>query len=156
MSSFTSAYVISHFQATIQHIVALAVLMPIAAALGGNAGTQTMTVAVRALAMKELNRGNALRILGKEVLVGAVNGLMLASLVGLAAGLWFGSVTIGGIIATALIVNLLVAGLVGVLIPLTLDWFEADPAVASGVFVTTLTDVVGYSTFLGVATIVLL
>lgn len=156
LSSFTSAYVISHFQGTISHIVALAVLMPIAAALGGNAGNQTMTVAVRALAMKELNRGNALRILGKEILVGAVNGVLLAVLVSLAAGLWFDSATIGGVIATALIVNLLVAGTVGVLIPLTLNWLGADPAVASGVFVTTLTDVVGYSTFLGVATLVLL
>jgi magnesium transporter len=136
--------------------VALAVLMPIVAALGGNAGIQAMTVAVRALSMKELHRGNALRILGKEIMVAAVNGLLLAVVVGIVAGLWFSSVHLGAILAGSLVINLLAAGAVGVIIPFTLSRFSVDPAIASSPFLITVTDTVGFAAFLGSATYFLL
>ena len=152
-TAFIAANVIGLFQATIEQVVALAVLMPIVASMGGNAGTQTMTVAVRALATRELTVGNALRIVWKETMVGSVNGILFAVLVGLAAWLWFGDPMIGAVIASAMVINLMVAGLAGVTIPLLLDRSGVDPAVASPVFLTTLTDVVGFLAFLGLATI---
>ncbi len=150
------ANVIGLFEATIEKVVALAVLMPIVASMGGNAGTQTMTVAVRALATKELSVANALRIVWKETIVGSLNGVMFAILIGAVAWVWFGDASIGGVIAAAMTINLLTAGLAGVVIPLALDRWGVDPAVASPVFLTTLTDVVGFSTFLGLATIFVL
>jgi magnesium transporter len=153
---FCASLVIWLFEDTIEEVVALAVLMPIVAALGGNAGIQAMTVAVRALSMKELHRGNALRVVGKEVMVAAVNGLLLAVVVGIVAGLWFSSVHLGAILAGSLIVNLLAAGTVGVLIPFTLDRFSVDPAIASSPFLITVTDTVGFAAFLGSATYFLL
>lgn len=152
-TALIAANVIGLFEATIEKVVALAVLMPIVASMGGNAGTQTMTVAVRALATKELTVGNALRIVWKEALVGGFNGILFAVLVGGIAWLWFGDPMIGGVIASAMMVNLLVAGLAGVMIPLGLARARIDPAVASPVFLTTLTDVVGFSAFLGLASI---
>ena len=149
------ANVIGLFEATIEK-VALAVLMPIVASMGGNAGTQTMTVAVRALATKELSVANAMRIVWKETIVGSLNGVMFAVVIGAVAWLWFGDASIGGVIAAAMTINLLTAGLAGVVIPLALDRWGIDPAVASPVFLTTLTDVVGFSTFLGLATIFVL
>lgn len=149
VSAFAASLVIWYFKATVEQIVALAILMPIVSALGGNAGTQTMTVAVRAIAMKDLHRDNAMRIVGKEVFVAAINGLALAALVGLIAGAWFSSLGIGLVIAAALVINMLAAGAAGVAIPLTLNRFGADPAVASGVFLITVTDVVGLVAFLG-------
>ncbi|MFT5540501.1 MAG: magnesium transporter [Alphaproteobacteria bacterium] len=156
ISAFTASLVIWYFKATIEQIVALAILMPIVSALGGNAGTQTMTVAVRAIAMKDLHRGNAARIVGKEILVSALNGAVLASMVGGVAGLWFSSLGLGVIIAAALVITMLAAGGAGVVIPLALNRFGADPAVASGVFLITVTDVVGLSAFLGFAALYLL
>jgi len=150
------AAVIGLFADAIAQVVALAILMPIVASMGGNAGTQTLTVAVRALATKDLTPTNALRLIGKETLVGALNGVLLACLAGGAAGLWFGSPAIGLAIGLAMVANLIVAGLVGITVPLTLDRLGADPAVASAVFVTTVTDIVGFFTFLGLASLIVL
>ncbi len=155
VSALIASAVIWQFEATIKEIVALAILMPVVAALGGNAGTQAMTVAVRALAVKDLTATNAPRIVGKEVMVGLFNGVILAALVGVVAALWFASGGLGLVIAGALVVNLLAAGLMGIVIPLVLDRFGADPAVSSGVFLMTVTDVVGFSAFLGFAAIFL-
>jgi magnesium transporter len=146
-----ASWVISWFDATIEQMVALAVLMPIVASMGGNAGTQTMTVAVRALATRHLGPLNALKVTLRECAVGLINGLLFALIVGVFAVWWFGSDMLGLIIGTAMIINLLAAALAGILIPLTLDGLDIDPAVSSGVFVTTVTDVVGFFAFLGLA-----
>ena len=126
-------------------------LMPIVASMGGNAGTQSMTVAVRALATRDLGRVNASRVISREVLVGLLNGFVFAIIVGAVAYIWFGNDLLGMIIAAAMIINMVVAGLFGILVPLTLDAIDIDPAVASSVFVTTVTDVVGFFSFLGLA-----
>lgn len=152
-TAFIAANVIGLFEATIEKVVALAVLMPIVASMGGNAGTQTMTVAVRAITTRELTFSNALRIVWKEALVGSFNGVLFAVLIGFVAWLWFGNPIIGAVIASAMIINLTVAGLAGVAIPVVLERAHIDPAVASPVFLTTLTDVVGFFAFLGLATI---
>ena len=151
-TAFLAASVISLFDDTIEKIVALAVLMPIVAGMGGNAASQTMTVTVRALATRELDIHNAWRIIRREAGVGLINGMFFGVLIGLIAGLWFGSVDIGGIIAVAMLINMMAAAIAGILIPLLLDRFGADPAVASTVFVTTVTDVCGFFSFLGLAT----
>jgi len=151
-TAFLSASVIGLFDGTIEEMVALAILMPIVASMGGNAGTQAMTVTVRALATKEIGPRNIVRVILREGLVGMINGAALAAIVGSVAALWFASPELGGVIAAALVTNLIVAGLVGVLIPIGLERFEVDPAVASGVFVTMVTDVVGFAAFLGLAT----
>src|SRR5690606_26608833 len=130
---------------------ALAVLMPIVAGMGGNAASQTMTIAVRALATRDLGMHNVSRIIRRELSVGFLNGGIFAILIGVAAGLWFASVTLGAIIAAALVVNMVTAALAGILVPLLLDRFRVDPAVASAVFVFTITDVVGFFAFLGLA-----
>ncbi|AYG95415.1 magnesium transporter [Brevundimonas naejangsanensis] len=150
------ASVIALFEGTIQEIVALAVLMPIVSAIGGNAGTQALTVTVRALATRELNASNALRTFWREMAVGLANGFILAPLIGLAAGFWFHDWRIGAVIGAAMILNLLVAASVGVLTPLSLAKLKFDPAVSSAVFVTATTDFFGFLIFLGLATIVLL
>ncbi|KQT60593.1 magnesium transporter [Aureimonas sp. Leaf460] len=151
VTAIAAASVIGLFDATIEKVVALAVLMPIVAGMGGNAGSQTMTVTVRALATRDLDIYNAGRIIRRECGVGFINGLIFAVLIGLVAGLWF-QPDIGGIIACAMIINMMVAALGGILVPLLLDRIGADPAVASAVFVTTLTDIVGFFSFLGLAT----
>ncbi|MGZ5850360.1 MAG: magnesium transporter [Methyloceanibacter sp.] len=143
--------VISLFDATIEQMVALAVLMPIVASMGGNAGTQTMTVAVRALATKDLGPVNAARVIGRETVVGLLNGLLFAVIMGVIAFFWFGSGQLGLVIGAAMIINLLVAALSGILIPLGLSALDLDPAIASGVFVTMMTDCVGFFAFLGLA-----
>ena len=147
-----ASLVISMFDATIEQMVALAVLMPIVASMGGNAGTQTLTITVRALATKELTSYNTMRAIRKELLVGALNGLLFAFVAGLATVFIFGdhgdsSLLLGGIIAGAMIINMVVAGMSGVILPILLDRLGIDPAVASGVFVTTVTDVVGFFAF---------
>jgi magnesium transporter len=151
-TAFLSASVIGLFDGTIQQMVALAVLMPIVASMGGNAGTQTMTVTVRALATRDMDIYNAGRIIRREASVGLINGIIFAIMIGTVAGLWFENGNLGGIIAAAMIINMLAAALGGILIPLLLHRFGADPAIASAVFVTTVTDVVGFSSFLGLAT----
>jgi magnesium transporter len=155
-TAIIASLVIGLFDAAIEQVVALAILMPIVASMGGNAGTQTLTVAVRALAMKELTPANAARIMGKEVIVGGINGLLFAVLMGLVAWFWFGEPTIGFIIAAAMVFNLLVAGFAGVTVPVVLDRLRIDPAVGSAVILTTITDVVGFVSFLGLAALVLL
>jgi len=152
LTAFLAASVIGLFDHTIEHIVALAVLMPIVAGMGGNAGSQTMTVTVRALATKDLDIYNAARIIRREVGVGFINGIVFAVLIGLVAAFWFRDPNLGGIIAAAMIINMFAAALAGILIPLVLDRFKIDPAVASAVFVTTVTDCVGFFAFLGLAT----
>ena len=147
---------IALFAETIEQIVALAILMPIVASMGGNAGTQTLTVAVRALATRELNAANAARILWKECVVGSTNGVVFAALAGGAAALWFGDPALGATVGAAMVVNLLVAGASGMLIPLALARAGVDPAVSGGVLLTTVTDVVGFFAFLGLARLVLL
>lgn len=147
---------IKAFDATIEQMVALAVLMPIVASMGGNAGTQTMTVTVRALATNKLGAANARRIISREALVGLINGLVLSSIMGAIVFFWFGSSALGAVIAAAMVVNLLAAALAGILIPLALDRLKLDPAPASGVFVSMVTDVVGFFAFLGLASIYLL
>ena len=145
------SFVIQLFDATIEHMVALAVLMPIVASMGGNAGTQTMTVTVRALAMRELDGRRLRRLITREMVVGVANGVIFAILIGIVTWLRFGDVQLGAVIAAAMVINLMVAGTAGILIPITLDKFKADPAIASAVFVTTVTDVVGFFAFLGIA-----
>jgi magnesium transporter len=152
VTAFLAASVIGLFDATIEQIVALAVLMPIVAGMGGNAGSQTMTVTVRALATRDLDIYNAGRIIRREMGVGFLNGAIFAVLIGVVAALWFQSGDLGGIIAAAMIINMFVAALAGILIPLFLDRLGADPAVASAVFVTAVTDVIGFFAFLGLAT----
>lgn len=159
-TAILASFVISLFDATIEQMVALAVLMPIVASMGGNAGTQTMTITVRALATKELTTYNAFRTFRKELVVGFLNGCLFAAVTGVITYLWFrdlnNSGLLGGIIAGAMIINLVVAGIAGVALPLILTRIKIDPAVASGVFVTTITDVVGFFAFLGLASLVLL
>lgn len=155
VTAFMAASVISLFDATIEKIVALAVLMPIVAGMGGNAGTQAMTVAVRAIATNEISGANAWRVIGKETAVGLLNGMMFAVLIGIVAGIWFKDPGIGAVIAAAMNINLVVAGFFGASIPVLLDKLKIDPAVASSVFLTTMTDVIGFFAFLGLATVFL-
>ena len=156
LTAILASVVIGLFDATIQQTVALAVLMPIVASMGGNAGTQTLTVTVRALATKELTGANAYRVITKEVIVGIFNGVLFAVLSGLVAWGWFGSPVLGGVIAAAMVINMVIAGLAGASIPIILERAGADPAIASSVFLTTVTDVVGFFTFLGLAALVLI
>ncbi len=151
-----ASFVIGQFEGAIEKIVALAVLMPIVASMGGNAGTQTVTVAVRALAMGELTAANAMRFVAKEAAVGGLNGVIFAILMGGAVVAWYGDWRLGGVIAAAMVCNLLAAALAGTLIPLGLQKFGVDPAVSSSVFLTTVTDVIGFLAFLGLATAFLL
>ena len=156
VTAILASLVIAQFEAAIAQLVALAVLMPIVASMGGNAGTQSLTVAVRAIATKDLTRSNLMRVIVREAGVGLINGLIFAVVMGAVGLIWFGSMALGGVIALAMVINLLVAGLAGILVPVTLDRFGVDPALASGAFVTTVTDVVGFFAFLGLAVLVLL
>lgn len=155
VTAILASLVIGMFEAQIEKIVALAVLMPIVASMGGNAGTQTLTVAVRALAVRELTAANAMRVLGKEMLVGTINGVAFAVLMGGIAWFWFSDLALGLVIGAAMIVNLIVASLAGLLIPLSLNRAGIDPAIGSSVIVTTVTDVIGFLCFLGLAALVL-
>ncbi len=148
--------VIGLFQEEIEKLVALAVLMPIVASMGGNAGTQTVTVAVRALATRQLNYSNLQKFVLKETWVGMINGFLFALLSIVLAYLWFGDKEIAIIMGLAMIANLLFAGVLGTLIPLTLEKFKIDPAISSSVFLTTATDVIGFLTFLGLSALVIL
>jgi magnesium transporter len=153
LTAILASWVISLFDATIQQMVALAVLMPIVASMGGNAGTQTMTVAVRALATRQLGPFNVVRVVFRECSVGLINGLLFAVIMGLFTWWWFGFSALGLIIGAAMIINLLAAALAGILLPLALDWLDQDPAVSAAVFLTTVTDVTGFFSFLGLATL---
>ncbi|MDF2811298.1 MAG: magnesium transporter, partial [Microvirga sp.] len=151
-TAIIAANVIGAFSESLEHMVALAVLMPVVASMGGNAGTQTMTVAVRALATRELGRSNAWRIIRREALVGLLNGLVFAVIMGTIAGVWFQAFDLGVVMGLALITVLLFAALGGIFVPLTLNRLGVDPAVSSGPFVTSITDIVGFFAFLGIAT----
>lgn len=156
ITAILASLVISAFSSTIEALVALAVLMPIVASMGGNAGTQSMTVAVRALATRDLTPANAWRIIFREGLVGLLNGIAFAVIIGIVGVIWFGSPMLGVVLGIAMIGNLFVAGLAGIMIPIALDKLKVDPALASGAFVTTVTDVVGFFAFLGLAAMLLL
>lgn len=155
-TAILASLVISQFEASLEKIVALAVLMPIVASMGGNAGTQTLTVAVRALATKDLSSTNMVRVVVKETAVGFLNGIGFALIMGVLAYVWFNDPNIGLVIGAAMIINLVAAGCAGILIPLILDRFDLDPALSSAVFLTTVTDCVGFLAFLGLATLILL
>jgi len=156
LTAIVSASVISLFEESISKLVALAVLMPIVASMGGNAGTQSLTVAVRALATKDLTRSNVWRVVRREVAVGVLNGVTFAALMAAVEMLWFGQAKLAMVIALAMLMNLTVASLAGILVPVTLERLKLDPALASGTFVTTVTDTVGFFSFLGLATLILL
>ncbi len=156
VTSIIASIVIAQFEDVLLAVVALAVLMPIVASMGGNAATQSMTVAVRALAKRDLTSSNALRVIWRESLAGLLNGGLFAVIMGVIGYAWFGSPLLGVVIGFAMIVNLVVAGFSGVLVPIALERARVDPALASGSLVTTVTDVVGFFTFLGLASLVLL
>ncbi len=153
LTALAASWVISRFQGSIEKMVSLAVLMPIVASMGGNAGTQTMTVAVRALATRELSSANVGRVVRRELLVGLINGLCFAVILGVVAVVWFQVNDLGVVIGLAMICVLTAAALGGIVIPLSLSRLGVDPAVSSGPFVTTVTDVIGFFAFLGIATV---
>ncbi|GBF57188.1 magnesium transporter MgtE [Candidatus Phycosocius bacilliformis] len=155
-TALVASFLISKFEASIEKIVALAIMMPIVASMGGNAGTQTVAVAVRALAARELNAANSVRIIFREVVTGIVNGAFFALLLSSVALIWFQSTLLSLTIALAILLNLSMAGLAGILIPLALKRLGQDPAVSSGVLVTFVTDMVGFVAFLGLATLIIL
>ena len=156
MTAIVASLVISVFEGTISQIVALAVLMPIVASMGGNAGTQSLAVAVRSIATRDLTRSNMLRVVSREAGVGLLNGFAFAIIMGFVGFFWFGLPLLGLVIAVAMVINLVVAAFAGILVPVALDRFGADPALASGTFVTTVTDVVGFFVFLGLASMLLI
>ena len=152
MNLFTAllaTWVISKFGATIEQMVALAFLMPIVASMGGNAGMQTLAVTIRALANKELPSGNFGKVITKEFVIGILNGIIFAIISGIIVQLWFKEINLSILIAASMILNMIVAGLFGILVPVSLKKFNIDPAIASSVFVTTITDVIGFLSFLG-------
>jgi magnesium transporter len=154
-TAFLGAWVIGRFEDTIQQLVALAVLMPIVAGMGGVAGSQTLTIAIRGIALGQLSKSNARALMFKEAAVGLLNGLAWACVVSVIVILWFGDVSLGFIIGLAMIINLIVAAFAGAVIPMGLKRYGIDPAIAGGVLLTTVTDVVGFMTFLGLASIFL-
>ncbi len=156
VTAIFASLVIAQFEDTISQFVALAVLMPIVASMGGNAGTQSLTVAVRALATRDLTGANVWRVIRREVLVGLINGGIFAVVMGAIGVVWFGTPMLGVVIGAAMVINLVVAGLAGTVIPVILERVGIDPALASGAFVTTVTDVVGFFAFLGLAGAVLI
>ena len=148
-TALLATWVISKFGASIEQMVALAFLMPIVASMGGNAGMQTLAVTIRALATKELSSGNLNTIITKEFFIGILNGIIFAIITGLIVQLWFKEINLSILIAASMILNMIVAGLFGILVPVTLKKFNVDPAISSSVFVTTITDVIGFLSFLG-------
>jgi len=149
-TALLATWVISKFGATIEQMVALAFLMPIVASMGGNAGMQTLAVTIRAIATKELSSGNLTQIVTKEFIIGVLNGIIFAAITALIVQLWFKEINLSILIAVAMVLNMMVAGLFGILVPVSLKKFNIDPAIASSVFVTTITDVIGFLSFLGI------
>ncbi len=149
-TALLATWVISKFGATIEQMVALAFLMPIVASMGGNAGMQTLAVTVRAIATKELSSENFTKIVSKEFVIGILNGIIFAIITGIVVQLWFREINLTIIIAVSMILNMIVAGIFGILVPVSLKKFNIDPAIASSVFVTTITDVIGFLSFLGI------
>ena len=152
VTAIVASAVIGLFDATIERLVALAVLMPIVASMGGIAGTQSLTILIRAMAMGQINHRNELWLIGRESLVGLLNGLLWAAVIAITASLWFGDPMLGVIIACAMLINLVTAGVTGAGLPIVLRKLHIDPALAGGVLVTTVTDVMGFLAFLGLAT----
>ena len=148
-TALLATWVISNFGASIEQMVALAFLMPIVASMGGNAGMQTLAVTIRAIATKELSKSNFNRVVGKEFLIGILNGLIFAIITGVIVQLWFKQLNLSFLIGVSMILNMIVAGLFGILVPVSLKKLNIDPALASSVFVTTITDVIGFLSFLG-------
>ena len=155
-TAIIASVVIGFFQDDIEKVVALAILMPIVASMGANAGTQTLTVAVRALAVKELTTSNAFKIITKETFIGGINGIIFAIIISIVSIYWFQDIMLGAIIGLAMVLNLIIAGFAGTIIPLALDRMKIDPALASAVILTTITDVFGFLSFLGLATLFLI
>jgi len=155
-TALLASWVISIFGAEIEKVVALAFLMPIVASMGGNAGMQTLAVTIRAIATKELSSSNINKIIGKEFLIGVLNGIIFAIITAIIVQLWFKQIDLSVIIAASMVLNMIVAGLFGILIPVTLKRMNIDPALASSVFVTTVTDVIGFLSFLGIGSFVFL
>ena len=149
-TALLATWVISRFGATIEQMVALAFLMPIVASMGGNAGMQTLAVTIRAIATKELSSGNLTQVVTKEFIIGVLNGIIFAAITALIVQLWFKEINLSILIAVAMVLNMMVAGLFGILVPVSLKKFNIDPAIASSVFVTTITDVIGFLSFLGI------
>ena len=156
LTAIAASLVIGLFAETLESMVALAVLMPIVASMGGNAGTQTLTVVVRQLALGDISQGDAMRIIRKEVTISLVNGLFFAIIIGIIASVWFDKGMLGIVIAISMLINLFMAGFFGAFIPLLLKKMDIDPAIGSTVILTTITDVVGFFSFLGLATYILL
>jgi magnesium transporter len=154
MTALVAATVIRFFEHSIERLAILAVLMPIVAGVGGNAGTQTLAVTVRAIATNQLTGSNRWRAVGREMRVALLNGLTIAVLIGTGVAIFLGSPSLGGVIAAAMLFNIFIAGLAGVMVPLALERAGADPAVASSIFVTMITDSIGFLAFLGLATAV--
>ena len=148
-TALLATWVISNFGASIEQMVALAFLMPIVASMGGNAGMQTLAVTIRAIATKELSKSNFNRVVGKEFLIGILNGIIFAIITAAIVQLWFKELNLSLLIAVSMILNMMVAGLFGILVPVSLKKMNIDPALASSVFVTTITDVIGFLSFLG-------
>lgn len=155
-TAFLAAWVIGRFEATIEQLVALAILMPVVASMGGVAGSQTLTIVIRGLALGQIGSANARLLLYREMAIGVLNGILWAVIVALVAGVWFSDIWLGVVIGSAIIVNLIAAAFSGAVIPLILRRIQVDPALAGGVVLTTVTDVVGFVAFLGLATIFLL
>jgi magnesium transporter len=155
-TALLASWVISIFGAEIEKVVALAFLMPIVASMGGNAGMQTLAVTIRAIATKELSSSNINQIIGKEFFIGVLNGIIFAVITGVVVHLWFKQIDLSIIIAASMVLNMIVAGLFGILIPVTLKKINVDPALASSVFVTTVTDVIGFLSFLGIGSLMFL
>lgn len=156
LTAFLAAWVIRQFEVTLEQVVALAILMPVVASMGGIAGTQTLTLMVRGMALGQVGAGNTGALLSKEIAVGVLNGLLWAVVIAAIAGIWFQNVNIAAIIAAAIVINLVAAALSGVVVPLALRRLDIDPALAGGVVLTTVTDVVGFLAFLGLGTLYLL
>lgn len=156
VTALLGSWVIGQFEGSIQKLVALAVLMPIVASMGGNAGTQTLTVVIRGMSLGTISRGNMLNVLKKEAMVGVLNGLIWAVVIALIASLWYQDINLGAVIAAAMMANLVMGAIAGVCIPIFLEKMNIDPALAGGVALTTVTDVVGYFSVLGLATVILL
>jgi magnesium transporter len=152
LTASVASFVISAFEGTIERMVALATLMPIVAGLGGNAGTQTLAVTVRALATNQLTSTNTWRAVRREITIALLNGVTIALVIGIAVALLFANYQLGLVIAAAMLTNILIAGMAGVMVPLALNRLKADPAIASSVFVTMTTDSMGFLVFLGLAT----
>jgi magnesium transporter len=156
LTAIGASLVIGLFAQTLESMVALAILMPIVASMGGNAGTQSLTVVVRQLALGDISEGDAMRIIKKEVIISLMNGVLFAIIIGIIATLWFDRGMLGVVIGLSMIINLFIAGLIGSTVPLLLKRMNIDPAIGSTVILTTATDIIGFFSFLGLATYILL